>query len=428
MTRRLTVVTRVLLLAMVFILVTVPASAADLYSHFIDRLTGWTRSFTLLDPDTWPFVPVPLVATDPNSGTTSGLMPVFLYHDKAGDVRTIVAPDVSYNDTLGVGATFRYLAYPSDDTQWWIVAGFQRTINRSIELYYSTGRRHERWWSFDGRFYWKRDPTSRFFGLGNNSSQRNQTNYTLEQLYFRALLGLNLSKNLQLSLVETPRYVRISRGAFDLPYIGTLFPTIKGLDGGSELVNMLQLSYDTRDSLDIPTRGGLLLLYGAVADRAFGSSISYTRFGGELRRYVPIERRLTLAVHAFLGYMPAGGEVPFWSLSRLGGEANQVPIAQPLRAFGDERFVDNNMADFNLELRARVFDVRLFKTHGIVELAPFVEAGKVFHAVHDLPFNQLHPAGGIGFRAVIEPYVVGYVDFGYGGHGGEVFTGINYPF
>ncbi len=47
--------------------------------------------------------------------------------------------------------------------------------------------------------------------------------------------------------VEDPRYVRIERDAFSrLPYTGTLFPAVKGLTGGSELINMFQLSYDTR--------------------------------------------------------------------------------------------------------------------------------------------------------------------------------------
>jgi hypothetical protein len=36
--------------------------------------------------------------------------------------------------------------------------------------------------------------------------------------------------------------------------------------------------------------------------------------------------------------------------------------------------------------------------------------------------------GGIGFRGVARPFVVGYVDIGYGSEGVAVFTGLNYPF
>ena len=35
---------------------------------------------------------------------------------------------------------------------------------------------------------------------------------------------------------------------------------------------------------------------------------------------------------------------------------------------------------------------------------------------------------GVGFRAVASPYVVGYVDIGYGHEKASVFSGLNYPF
>src|ERR1700722_20815924 len=41
----------------------------DTWSHAFD-------SFQLMDPNTWPFIPVPEVATDPNGGITYGVLPV----------------------------------------------------------------------------------------------------------------------------------------------------------------------------------------------------------------------------------------------------------------------------------------------------------------------------------------------------------------
>jgi hypothetical protein len=35
---------------------------------------------------------------------------------------------------------------------------------------------------------------------------------------------------------------------------------------------------------------------------------------------------------------------------------------------------------------------------------------------------------GVGFRGIARPFVVGYVDVGYGRDGPAVFTGLNYPF
>jgi hypothetical protein len=67
-------------------------------------------------------------------------------------------------------------------------------------------------------------------------------------------------------------------------------------------------------------------------------------------------------------------------------------------------------------------------THLNIELTPFVDLGEVFAHSRDSPVAHLHRVGGIGFRGVASPFVVGYVDVGYGSEGAAVFTGINYPF
>src|SRR5229473_3838876 len=52
------------------------------------------------DPRTSPFIPLPEVATDPNGGTTVGLLPVFLFTDARQHIRQILAPDITHNPNL----------------------------------------------------------------------------------------------------------------------------------------------------------------------------------------------------------------------------------------------------------------------------------------------------------------------------------------
>jgi hypothetical protein len=387
------------------------------------------HSFKVQDPNSWPFIPVPEVATDPNGGVTYGVLPVWLFTGDKNEITSILAPDINANSTLGPGGNFRYLAYPSSDTNWYVVAGAQETIARKVDLDYQTGRDRKKWWSFEGRFFFERDPTERFFGSGNHSHEGNQSNYTTEQLYGQAILGLNLSEKLQISMMERPRYVRIQTGGFtSVPSIFTQFPHQKGLNGGSEVLSQWMIQYDSRDSVDIPRSGTLGRLYYAVADRRFGSSISYNRFGGELREFYSIGQRITLAGHVFNEYEPAGGEIPFWSQARLGGDESILTDQETLRGYGTGRFIDNNLFVVNVEVRTRVWDKTIFGTHGILELAPFAEAGRVAHNMGYNPFSELHPVGGIGIRGIAEPFVVGFVDVGWGGEGAAVFSGINYPF
>ncbi len=390
---------------------------------------SWTSP--VFHPSQWPFslFPVPEVSTDPNQGTTIGILPVFLFSDDHHEIKQILAPDVAINTILGASGNFRYLAYPSSNTQYYFMAGGSQNIARRVDVYYSTGRDRDKWWSFEGRLFFEKDPTERFYGLGNNSSQGNETNYTTEQLYFRGTLGINFTHNLQLALTEQPWYVRIQQGALDnLPFIGTRFPLLPGLGGGSEMVSQVVATYDTRDSVDVPRDGGLYRAYYGVAGRAFLSSYSYNQFGFELRHYFPITSRITVAGRVYSQYTPAGSDMPFWAMARLGGEDSVLFGQQTLRGYGAGRFVDNNLTDFNVEVRTRVYERNIMGTHGILELAPFIDAGKVFEDAAGNPLTPLHPVGGLGIRGIAEPFVVGYVDVGWGGQGPAFFSGINYPF
>ena len=412
---------------------TVPSSSSSSFSLLEPSTWKMPRydwkSFSIKDPNSWPFIPVPEVATDPNGGVTYGVLPVWLFTDNKNEISSILAPDINANSTLGPGGNFRYLAYPSSDTNWYAVAGAQETIARKVDLDYQTGREHKHWWSFEGRFYFERDPTERFYGLGNNSHQGNQTNYTTEQLYGEGIFGLNFTDKLQLSMMERPRYVRIQKGGFtSVESIFKGFPNQKGINGGTEILSQWVLQYDSRDSVDIPRSGTLGRLYYGIADRSFGSSQSYNRFGGELRQYLTVGKRITFAGHLFNEYEPAGNEMPFWAQARLGGDESLLTDQQTLRGYGTSRFTDNNLFVMNLEMRTRVWDKNIFGTHGILEIAPFAEAGRVAHEMSYDPFSNLHPVGGVGFRGIAEPFVVGYVDIGWGGEGAAVFSGINYPF
>jgi Omp85 superfamily domain len=422
---------RILVFSALLCLLAVRARAGVLGSNAKNWSAPQSWISPIFHPSQWPFslFPVPEIATDPNSGTTIGILPVFLFTDNQQQIRQIIAPDVAINTILVASGNFRYLAYPSSDTQYYLTAGGSQNIARRADLFFSTGRDRNKWWSFEGRLFFEKDPTERFFGLGNNSAQGNETNYTTEQLYFSGTLGINFTHQLQLAVTEQPWYVRIQRGALDnLPFIGTRFPSLKGLDGGSEIVTQLVASYDTRDSVDIPRRGGLYRAYYGVADRAFLSSFSYNQVGFELRHYLPVTPRVTLAARIYSQYTPAGAETPFWAMARLGGENSFLFGQQTLRGYGAGRFVDNNLTDLNLEIRTRVYETTIMSTHCTLELAPFLEAGKVFEYANQNPVTPLHPVGGLGFRAIAEPFVVGYVDVGWGSQGPAYFSGINYPF
>jgi outer membrane protein assembly factor BamA len=244
-----------------------------------------------------------------------------------------------------------------------------------------------------------------------------------------ASLGYNFTPQLQLAWGTRWRRVDVRPGVLSgIPSIGTLYPDLNGLGNEHALEQTLTLTYDTRDSAIIPRSGARYLLYGGFASRSFGSSVAYSFFGADARCYFPVAEHITLVLHAAARYMPSAEEAPFWALSSLGGDRSIPNGQEPLRSDGADRYVDENLLATGAELRTRVAGFDAFGTRVSLELAPFIDAGKVFSNGFGNPLSDMHTAAGIGVRGVANPYVVGYVDVGYGRGKAVVFTGINYPF
>ena len=417
-----------------------PALLRRLLPVMLALLVGSTRAdeagggasrgfFGIWDPRTSPFIPIPEVGTDPNSGTTVGLIPTFLITDADRKIREMIAPDLAYNPNAGFGAHFRTFAYPSADTQWYLVAGAKERIDRELDAVYTDGITRQSAWSWSARLRYDRNGSQRFYGLGNDTSEHADTNHTKDATYIEAKIGYNFTPHWQLAIDLRPRFIEIQRGLLDdEPDTAKVFRGLPGMRRAHEFLTRTMLSYDTRDSVSLPRQGSQLLIFAGLADRRFLSSTSYSLVGFEFQHYRPFGDRLTLAVHAMARYMPGADEVPFWALGSLGGDRSLTGERAPLRGYGDDRFIDRHMVGGTLELRDPVFGLDLFATHITLEIAPFVDLGRVFRQIDANPFDHVHYAGGIGFRGIAAPYVVGYVDIGYGSEGTAVFSGINYPF
>src|SRR3977135_4653210 len=72
-----------------------------------------------LDPATAPFIPVPLISVDPDSGTTLGLIPTWVHTNENNEISRIIAPDVLYNPYFGAGAHGRVYGDCSHTEQEW---------------------------------------------------------------------------------------------------------------------------------------------------------------------------------------------------------------------------------------------------------------------------------------------------------------------
>jgi outer membrane protein assembly factor BamA len=375
-----------------------------------------------------PFLPVPEIAQDPDSGTTVGILPVWLITDEEQRIRRIIAPDLLYNPNFGYGFHGRIYDYPSEDKQWSVETGLKERVEREFDGEYTFGRLREHSWSFTGSVIYDRGGAARFFGIGNNTPKANETNFTNQQEVLQAQIGYNFTRAWQLLYTARLHAVDVLPGTLaKILSIEERFPHVRGLGTSYEQLNRLSIIYDTRDNFTAPRRGMTWVVYGGVASRSgiLNNSL-YSEAGVDGRVFWPINPKMLLATHVSLRYLPSIHRLPFWALSSLGGGQSVVGGEQPLRGFGEGRFYDRNAFSATVELRRTAFEFDAI-SHVEIEITPFVDVGDVFHH-STFPVHALHKVAGVGFRGIARPSVVGYVDVGYGSEGAAVFTGINYPF
>lgn len=389
--------------------------------------TGLARWF---DPATAPFLPVPLIGVDPDSGTTLGLLPVKLVTDANHDITRIIAPDILHNPFFGYGGHARIYDYPSADTQWSVVGGIDERVQRSFDAEYQTGRQRNQRWSINASLVYSHDGTPRFFGIGNQSPGIAETDYTQQQELAQIQVGLNLSHVWQLQYTGRVQVVDVTPGTLEgIASLQSRFGRILGVGTSEQILNRISIGYDTRDDLTAPTRGMEWVAYiGAAAPHGLINESMYSETGVDGRDFWQIQPSTILATHVSLRYLPTAHDVPFWALSSLGGDQSAIGGDQPLRGYGPGRYYDRDAFSATAELRQRVATINAVSSQVELELTPFVDVGRVFSRTSTFPLSQLHSVAGIGVRGIARPFVVGYVDFGYGNEGLAVFTGINYPF
>jgi outer membrane protein assembly factor BamA len=367
-------------------------------------------------------IPIPEILTDPNEGNTYGFLPVVLLTDRNGRIENIIADDIRYNKITGWYPGFRLLGYPTPDQRYLVTLRKSQKIDEDFVGEYESDGILDGAIDVLANLTYFHDSRMVFYGFGNDTPSSAESNYT--QYKFGSLIRVAYRPVEHFAIAWQGRVETVSihrGGVSDLPYTATAYPDTPGLDGSTLNGQGLTLAYDNRDSMTITRRGTLGAAHVEVVDRALGSSESYVKYGFELRHFVPFQERFVLALHSVLDYLENAGQVPFYERNSIGG-------AKSLRGFGDDRFVDSNRFFSTVELRMLALRRQLFDVLTEIEVAPFVDVGQVFSSAATVPFDSLHLVGGIGFRGVVRPQVVGFVDVGYGSDGPAVFTGLDYPF
>ena len=387
------------------------------------QLPAWLRV------DALPFIPIPEISTAPHEGVKIGLFPIVLSSNNDGQINQILAPDILHSQYFGWGFRWRTFRNPSDDEKWSLVAGAKQSVEREFDFEYDFGLRRDTDWSWIVHAMYDRSGTGRFYGFGNNTRASDRTTFIYGQYRAEATAARNFSHELQLAYNFRIATAEIESTALNgIPSIEERYPNLRGVGDSSETQQRLILTDDTRDSVVLPRRGRRLSAFAGFSSRAFGGAADYSFLGVDASAFRPVNRDLTIVGHVAARYMPTYTDAPFWAYSQIGGDRDIIGEGQPLRGYGAGRFWGRNSFSASIEAREWVRAFQFFKSDLKLELAPFIDTGKVFSTMTESPLTHLHTVGGMGFRVVVSPFVVGYVDIGLGHEKLAFFSGIDYPF
>jgi AAA family ATP:ADP antiporter len=142
--------------------------------------------------------------------------------------------------------------------------------------------------------------------------------------------------------------------------------------------------YDTRTSPDYSRQGGLYRVEWSGYRQRGGSGLDFSRVDVQAQRFIPILREIwVIALRALASTTrtAAGNDVPYVLLPDLGG-------SHSLRGFPDGRFRDRHRVLLTGEYR--------WTAGPFVDMAVFMDAGKVAAHRADLDLRHLETSQGVG--------------------------------
>src|SRR6266581_1055247 len=168
---------------------------------------------------------IPAVGTAKNDGTDVGVIVPFIFADEEGRVTKIIAPMYINNEFLGNRGTINLFWYPVRGDSYKLIASYTEVIERKFmfdfqRLLLSGGK-----YSLEGNVGFYKNATARFYGIGPETAQSAQTNYTDRELLGHITGGIYVGPGRRVMWTERLRNVEIQPGGItDLPFTQSVFP------------------------------------------------------------------------------------------------------------------------------------------------------------------------------------------------------------
>jgi hypothetical protein len=374
--------------------------------------------------------PIPVIYSDPNIGFGFGLMPVLLLQSEKR-IDWIIAPSGDYNDIVGAAVTSRVYFYPTPREE--LVLYNSESTGPNLEHSAQFRGRDRFFYGTDlfARGYFIVDATRRFFGTGSDTKEDMESDYQLDELGVEGEFGYRFFDVLTISGSIRYRETEVRRGLLDdVPDTVALYSSANGVGDGE--VDVLayggRLVLDLRDDAAIPNDGLYAEAWIEFSARGIVSDTRYERWGATIAHHLPIIRpgRFVHVMRARYAAIEGDDAFPFWELPALGGSDN-------LRGFGAGRFTGAQALVISVEERVRFHEMVIYDNPIAMELAPFLDVGRVFGKGDPLDHRNWQAVPGMGMRLLVpDSAIVARLDIGIPlrelEEGPAIFITLGYPF
>ena len=260
-------------------------------------------------------------------------------------------------------------------------------------------------------------PGINYYGPGPDSQKNSRSNFRLEDTSFDATFGVKPAAHL--SIGASAGYVLLNVGpGTDSRFVSAdqVFSPAQ-TPGIARQADFLRhgvfAQYDYRDNPGGPRSGGnYIVQYSRYLDRTLGRH-DFQRLELHVQQYIPFfnkRRVIALRGKSILTFEEAGQQVPFYFQPVLGG-------SDDLRGFRPFRFYDDNLIVVNAEYR--------WETFSGLDMALFVDAGKVFPRQAQWNFKDVEGSVGFGLRFNVRNNVFLRMDVGFSHEGFQVWVKFN---
>jgi hypothetical protein len=225
-----------------------------------------------------------------------------------------------------------------------------------------------------------------FYGIGNASIKDDRVAYGLEALEAGGTVTWKPIPWYRLGAGVSYREFEDSEGSGKHPSIETIASFVPGIFTSTRYTHSTAFTaIDWRTSPGYTRSGGLYSV--TFSDYKDSKDVfGFRRLDGDFRQFVPfLKDQWVLAFRALVQTTDVDGNqlVPYYLLPSLGGSHRH-------RGYSDFRFQDRNLLLVSGEYR--------WLPSRVLDMALFVDAGKVTHDRDDLDFKHLKTGYGIGFR------------------------------